>query len=97
MIFKDLSSAIKATQDEFNADVSPAQLLMKMFQDEARYRIDHFLHGTDLDQPENKPAKVYTQQRSSLVEKINAMGKRFNQRLKTLHVAIEVMDRFFLD
>lgn len=25
------------------------------------------------------------------------MGKKFNQRLKTMHVAIEIMDRFFLD
>lgn len=61
MIFKDLSSAIKASQDEFNADVSPAQLLMKMFQDEARYRIDHFLHGDDLQLPENKAAMLYTE------------------------------------
>jgi len=25
------------------------------------------------------------------------MGKKFNQRTKTLHIAIEIMDRFFLD
>lgn len=40
---------------------------------------------------------LYTEQRSSLVQKIHAMGKKFNQRQKTLHIAIEVLDRFFLD
>jgi hypothetical protein len=25
------------------------------------------------------------------------MGKKFNQRIKTLHIGIELMDRFFLD
>ena len=25
------------------------------------------------------------------------MGKKFNQRIKTLHIAIELIDRFFLD
>jgi len=31
MIFKDQSSAIKPESEEFNADISPAQLLTKMF------------------------------------------------------------------
>ena len=31
MIFKDQSSAIKQKSEEFNADISPAQLLTKMF------------------------------------------------------------------
>lgn len=31
MIFKDQSSAIKPEAEEFNADISPAQLLTKMF------------------------------------------------------------------
>jgi len=25
------------------------------------------------------------------------MGKQFNQRLKTIHIAVELLDRFFLD
>jgi len=51
----------------------------------------------DLHLKENKVARVYSEQRASLVDKILAMGKKFNQRTKTLHIAIEIMDRFFLD
>ena len=45
MIFKDQSSAIKHESEEFNADISPAQLLTKMFQDEAKYKFDHFIRN----------------------------------------------------
>ena len=45
MIFKDQSSAIKPESEEFNADISPAQLLTKMFQDEAKYKFDHFIRN----------------------------------------------------
>ena len=68
-----------------------------MFQDEARYKIDHFIKVKDLHLKENKVARVYSEQRASLVDRILAMGKKFNQRTKTLHIAIEIMDRFFLD
>ena len=40
MIFKDQTAAIKSEKEEFNADISPAQLLTKMFSDEARYKFD---------------------------------------------------------
>lgn len=97
MIFKDLSSAIKHKQEEFNADISPAQLLTKMFQDEARYKFDHYITMKDLTLRENKVARIYIEQRTTLVERIFLMGKKFNQRIKTLHIGIELMDRFFLD
>ena len=45
MIFKDQSSAIKPECEEFNADISPAQLLTKMFQDEAKYKFDHYIRN----------------------------------------------------
>lgn len=90
---QDLSAAIK--HEHFNADISPAQLLTKMFQDEARYRIDHFLTAKDF--AGNKVARVYSEQRGSLVDRMLAMGKRFNQRTKTLHIGVELMDRYFLD
>lgn len=32
-----------------------------------------------------------------MVERIFSMGRKFNQRLKTVHIAIELIDRFFLD
>lgn len=92
---QDLTAAIKPLAEEFNADISPAQLLTKMFQDEARYRIDHFL--TSRDFAANKVARVYAEQRASLVERMLAMGKKFNQRTKTLHIGVELMDRYFLD
>ena len=68
-----------------------------MFQDEARYKVDHFITSKDLAIKENKIARVYTEKRASFVERFFAMGKKFNQRLKTLHIGIELMDRFFLD
>lgn len=46
---------------------------------------------------ENKVARTYTEQRTSLVERIFLMGQKLKQRTKTLHIAIELLDRFFLD
>lgn len=92
MIFKDQSSAIKQKSEEFNADISPAQLLTKMFQDEARYKFDHYIQNA-----ESGVAKTYTDQRATLVQRLFNMGKKFTQRNKTTHIAIELMDRFFLD
>lgn len=77
MIFKDLSSAIKPKSEEFNADISPAQLLTKMFQDEARYKFDHYIPMKDLTLRENKVARTYIEQRSILVERIFLMGQKF--------------------
>jgi hypothetical protein len=95
MIFKDLTAAIKPKSEDFNADISPSQLLTKMFSDEARYKIDHFLPQTALkDFP---VARIYDNQRNKLVCRIFEMGKQFNQRLKTIHIAVELLERFFLD
>ena len=66
-----------------------------MFQDEARYKFDHFIQEADLSS--SHVAKIYMDNRASLVEKIFAMGKKFNQRAKTTHIAVELLDRFFLD
>ena len=66
-----------------------------MFQDEARYKFDHFLQETDM--PTNHVAKIYMENRASLVERIFSLGKKFNQRSKTIHIAVELLDRFFLD
>lgn len=95
MIFKDLTAAIKPKSEDFNADISPAQLLTKMFSDEARYKVDHFLPACALkDFP---VARIYSEQRTKLVNRIFDMGKTFSQRLKTTHIAVELLDRFFLD
>lgn len=45
-----------------------------MFQDEARYKVDHFIQSKDLANKENKIARVYTDKRASFVERIFAMG-----------------------
>jgi len=97
MIFKDLTASIKPKKEEFNADISPAQILTKMFQDEARYKVDHFISYKDISQAQNGVARSYSQQRSSLIDRFLAMGLKFKQRQKTLHIGIEIMDRFFLD
>ena len=68
-----------------------------MFQDEARYKIDHFINTNDMGLPEHNVAKTYVDQRSKIVQQIMTMGKKFKQRVKTLHIAIELCDRFFLD
>lgn len=51
----------------------------------------------DLTLRENKVARIYIEKRTVLVERVFLMGKKFNQRIKTLHIGIELMDRFFLD
>lgn len=97
MIFKDQSSAIKPECEEFNADISPAQLLTKMFQDEAKYKFDHYIRNQDVNLPKNKVAKAYIDQRDKLVSRLMEMGHKFKQRDKTLHIAVELLDRYFLD
>jgi hypothetical protein len=57
--------------------------------------VDHFLKAPNpLLQ---KPAKMYLEQRASLVNRLFQMGSKFTQRIKTTHIAIELMDRYFLD
>jgi len=68
-----------------------------MFQDECRYKVDHYIQNSDLDKEEHAVAKAYSEQRDALVDRVFQMGKKFNQRIKSLHIAIELMDRFFLD
>ena len=74
MIFKDQTSAIKPEKEEFNADISPSQLLTKMFQDEAKYKFDHFIKINDINVSKNKVAKIYHEQRDKLVARIFEMG-----------------------
>ena len=76
MIFKDQSSAIKPECEEFNADISPAQLLTKMFQDEAKYKFDHYIRNQDVNLPKNKGAKTYIEQRDKLINRLMEMGER---------------------
>ena len=66
-----------------------------MFQDETRYQVDHFLKSPDPMM--QKPAKIYLDQRASLVNRMFQMGSKFTQRTKTTHIGIELMDRYFLD
>ena len=47
MIFRDQTAAIKPESEDFNADISPSQLLTKMFQDEVRYSYDHLVKIED--------------------------------------------------
>jgi len=68
-----------------------------MFQDETRYKIDHFIQPKDMHLASNKVARVFNEQRDKLVDRLTTMGKKFNQRMKTTHIAIELLDRFFLD
>tara|TARA_B110000285_G_C15129103_1_gene622260 strand:+ start:814 stop:963 length:150 start_codon:yes stop_codon:yes gene_type:complete len=49
-----------------------------MFQDEARYKFDHYIPTKDLALRENKIARLYIEQRTILVERIFLMGKKFN-------------------
>jgi len=41
--------------------------------------------------------KVYLKQRDEIIDRIMALGKKFSQRTKTLNIAIELLDRYFLD
>ena len=96
MIFKDQSAAVKSKAEEFNADISPSQLLTKMFQDETKYKFDHFIRGVE-DSDSSPVARRYSEMRHELVQRIFQMGKKFEQRQKTLHIGVELMDRYFLD
>lgn len=66
-----------------------------MFQDEARYKFDHYIQ--DSEHSNHIVAKVFSEQRATLVDRVFQMGKKFNQRKKTIHIAVELIDRFFLD
>ena len=68
-----------------------------MFQDEARYKIDHYVQSKDLGLEQNRTAKIYSEQRAVLVDRLFQMGKKLTQRIKTTHIAIELMDRYFLN
>jgi 3-phenylpropionate/cinnamic acid dioxygenase small subunit len=68
-----------------------------MFQDEARYKVDHYIQQKDLNLEQNKIAKIYCDQRAILVDRLFQMGQKFTQRIKTTHIAIELMDRYFLN
>ena len=68
-----------------------------MFQDEARYKVDHYVQISELHHEQNKIAKIYSEQRVSLVDRLFQMGKKFTQITKTTHIAVELMDRYFLD
>lgn len=37
------------------------------------------------------------EERDDVISRIFALGQRFQQRLKTIHIAVELMDRYFLD
>ena len=97
MIFRDQSAAIKPDAEDFNADISPAQLLTKMFQDEVRYSYDHLVKMDDAHEQHHALANAYLQQRVSLLERLAELSKKFKQRTKTRHLATELLDRFFLD
>ena len=68
-----------------------------MFQDECRYKVDHYIQNCDIEKKENAVAKAYSDQRDALIDRMFQMGKKFNQRTKSIHIAIELLDRFFLD
>jgi len=59
--------------------------------------VDHYIQNADLDKEEHAVAKAYSEQRDALVDRIFQMGKKFSQRTRSLHIAIELLDRFFLD
>jgi len=48
-----------------------------MFQDEARYKVDHYVQTSELSQEQNKVAKTYSDQRVELVDRLFQMGKKF--------------------
>ena len=68
-----------------------------MFQDEAKYKFDHYIRNQDVHLPKNKVAKAFIDQRDKLVGRWLEMGQKFKQRDRTLHIAIELLDRYFLD
>jgi len=39
----------------------------------------------------------YIKQRDEIVSRVMALGKKFSQRTKTVYIAIELLDRYFLD
>jgi len=97
MIFKDENAAIKGAAGLFKTDISPAHLLSKMFEDESRYKFNHFLSRAESSPSHNKVAFAYFNVREKLVKRLLAMGCHFKQRIRTVHLGIELIDRFFLD
>eukprot|EP00347_Sterkiella_histriomuscorum_P023502 403334403 len=83
-----MNSGAKSIKDEryqFQVDNSPAEMLRATILQEKNQRIVVNPQATD-----------YLKERPNIVNQIFDLGKRFSQREDTIHLAIELLDRFFL-
>lgn len=83
--------------------ISPVLLLEGMYADQAEIARDNFHGKKTLDLVDAKSlsshlvALSYSKQRDDLVDRIYQLASRFNQRQRTKHVAVDIMDHFFLN
>lgn len=66
-------------------------ILNNMFSDEMNYD-----YGFQLSENSGAIAKAYMDERDDIISRIYALGQRFHQRAKTIHIACELIDRYFL-
>ena len=89
---RSVPAAIKCPESEFKSEQAPMMLLANMFTDQLKYSHDHLVR-----EPQSSVHRTYFAKREEMVDRLFAMGKKFKQRQRTVHVALEIMDRYFLD
>jgi len=84
------NKAIKPRSDEMEGTdgISPFLLLFNAFRDEQS--------SMKSVAESSRVAKQYIKERDELVDRLFTLGEKFQQRRKTIHIAVDLMDRFFL-
>lgn len=68
-------------------------ILNNMFSDELNYDYKSY----QLSEKSGKTAKSFMIERDDIISRIYALGMKFQQRAKTIHIAVELIDRYFLN
>lgn len=68
-----------------------------MFKNERGQYKTNLLKNEEVTQSKHKITFEYLKNRGDLVSKIMSMAQKFKQRSRTAHLAVELMDRLFMD
>jgi hypothetical protein len=68
-------------------------ILNNMFSDELNFDYKSY----QLSEKSGKTAKSFMNERDDIISRVYALGMKFHQRSRTIHIAIELIDRYFLN
>lgn len=77
--------------------ISPMQQLDLMFKGECDLYDKRLLRNEEVTQDDHKISFEYLKCRDDLVSRILCIAQKFKQRDRTAHIAVELLDRFFMD